>query len=143
MSEKYILIVDGNEKSAQKTAALLESRDYKVDLAHNGGDALQKVAQYPDLVLIDRTLPDISGLEICQTIRNNKRLQHISIIVFTIEDIPSQKAEGLRLGADDYIVQPIDSEELFARIEAVLRRNQAFRQTQGKQSALVTELKEI
>src|SRR3989338_8153059 len=143
MSEKYILIVDGNRKSAQGTAALLESRDYKVDLAHSGSDALQKVTQYPDLILLERNLPDISGLEVCQAIRNNRRLQHISIIVVTIENVSAEKAEGLRLGADDYIVRPVDDEELIARIEAVLRRNQAFRQSQDKKSALVTELKEI
>ena len=143
MSEKHILIVDGDQKSAQGTAALLKSRDYRVDLAHSGSDALQKVTQYPDLVLLDRALPDISGLEVCQAIRNNRHLQHISIIVLTIKNVSSERAEGLRLGADDYIVRPVDDEELIARMEAVLRRNQAFRQSQDKKSALVTELKEI
>ena len=143
MNEKHILIVDGDQKSARGTASLLKARDYKVDLAYSGSDALQKVTQYPDLVLLDRTLPDISGLEVCQAIRNNRRLQHISIIVITIDNVSSQRAEGLRLGADDYIVRPVDDEELVARIEAVLRRNQAFRQSQDKKSALVSELKEI
>lgn len=143
MGEKHILIVDGDEACARLTAALLESRDYKVDVAHNGEDTLKKVEQYPDLILLDRRLPDMEGLKICQKIRDDKRLRHISIIVLSSGNTSAERAEGLYLGADDYIGKPVDGEELLARIEAVLRRNQVFREARREKGALVTELKKI
>ena len=143
MSKTHILIIDGDMKSAQAMSDLLESRSYKADATHNNVDALAQINHFPDLILLDRTLPDIDGLEICKAVRSNKRLQHISIIVLSEQDVSAEKAKGLQQGADDYLIKPVDDEELIARIEAVLRRNQVFRESQGKRGALVTELKKI
>lgn len=143
MNEKHILIGDSNEDFAHATKTLLESRKYTVDLASNGADTLEKAKFYPDLILIDRKLPEIDGHALCVHIRKNKRLQHISIIILTEDDETTEKAKGLQLGADDYIAKSVGGEELIARIEAVLRRNQAFRQTHEQRGVLVTELKRI
>lgn len=143
MNKKHILIVSGDNAFTQETAALLESRNYNVDVAHNEVDSLEKARHYPDLILLDRILSVIDGLEICKQIRDNKQLQHISIIVLAAHNTSAEKAEGLRLGADDYIAKPIDDEELLARMEAVLRRNQVFRQSQEEKGKLGDELKNI
>lgn len=143
MREKHILIVDEDKAFTRTIVALLESHGYRVDVAHNGVDTLEKANQYPDLILLDRKLPDIGGLEVCKKIRRDKRLSHISIIVLAEQTSPTERAEGLHIGADDYIAKPVDNEELIARIEAVLRRNQVFLQNQEKKGVLVTELKRI
>ena len=143
MAKRHILIVDNDKTFVETTKRLLEARNYKVDVACDGADTLEKASQYPDLILLDRGLPDVEGLEICKKIRADARLEYISIIVFTATDKPSERVEGFSLGADDCISKPVDNAELIARMEAVLKRNQVFRQVQEEQSALATELKKI
>ncbi|MBN1869331.1 MAG: EAL domain-containing protein [Candidatus Omnitrophica bacterium] len=143
MNKRHILIVDNDKAFVEETIKLLKSRDCKVDVAYNGADALEKANQFPDLILMGRGLPDIEGLQVCKKIRETSKLEHISIIVFTVTDTPSERVEGFLLGADDCISRPVNDEELIARMEAVLRRNQAFRQVREEQNALATELKKI
>ncbi len=143
MNEKHILVVDSDEAFVKATVQLLKSRSYQVDVACDGAGTLEKANQFPDLILLGRGLPDIDGVKICQKIRKDKRLQHTSIIVFTKNDTPSERVEGFSLGADDCISRPIDGEELVARMEAVLKRNQVFRQVREEQGALAKELKKI
>jgi len=143
MNKTHILIVDGDKESAKEMADLLESHSYKADVVHNNVDALAQINHFPDLILIDRTSPDIDSSEMCKAVRSNKRLQHISIIVLSEQDDTAEKTKGLRQGADDYVIKPLDNEELLARIEAVLRRNQVFHESQKKGGVLVTELKRI
>ena len=143
MNKTHILIVDGDRESAKEMADLLESHSYKADVVHNNVDALAQINHFPDLILIDRTSPDIDSSEMCKAVRSNKRLQHISIIVLSEQDDSAEKTKGLQQGADDYVIKPLDNEELIARIEAVLRRNQVFHESQKKGGVLVTELKRI
>jgi len=143
MSEASILIVDGDEAFVQVTAELLKSHHYTVDVAYKGADALEKVHKHPDLILLERTLPDMDGLKICQTICEDKKLQHIPVVIFTACKASSEKVEGFSSGADDYIPKPVDDDELMARIKAILKRSQAFSKTQKKEGALAAELKEI
>ena len=107
---------------AHLTASLLESRKYLVEVASNGIEAMAKAGNMPDIILLDVTLPDMEGHEVCRNLRENARLQKIPIIMVTGRDALADKVEGLHTGADDYITKPFDSAELFARIEAVLRR---------------------
>ncbi|HQP09805.1 MAG TPA: EAL domain-containing protein [Candidatus Omnitrophota bacterium] len=143
MAQKHILMVDRDGAFVQSTTKQLQSRGYRIDVAHSGKEALEKVNQYPDLILLDQELPDITGMQVCQEIRGEKRLNHISIIIFTPQNVSSERIKGFSCGADDCVSKPIDSEELVARIEAVLRRNQVFQQVQKEQGALATELKKI
>jgi len=133
MIKRHILIVHNDKVFIQETTKILEARNYKVDVAHNGADTLEKANQFPDLILLDRRLPDIEGLEICKRIRANSKLAHISIVILTANDTPSERVEGFSLGADDCLSKPVDPDELVARMEAVLKRNQAFRQVQEEQ----------
>ena len=143
MEKKNILIIDENKDFSGGIKSLLEGQGCKVDVACNRGDALNKVNHYPDLILLRSVLSDMSGVEICRQIRQNKRLEHISIIMVSQQEASAHKADGLLAGADDYVVEPIDHGELIARMEAVLRRNHTIRQSQEGNGKLVAELKTI
>ncbi len=79
----------------------------------------------PDLILLDLMLPDIDGLDVCRYLRKTEDLASIPVIMLTARADESDKVLGLGLGADDYVTKPFSVKELVARIQAVLRRNEA------------------
>jgi len=89
-----------------------EMSGYSVYTAYSGNEALQKVAHNPDIILLDINMPDIDGLTVCQHIR-----KHIScpILFLTARIETSDKINGFRAGADDYIVKPFDLDALGTR----------------------------
>ncbi len=143
MHQKRILIVEDEVESARLTAMLLEAGQYEVDMVHTGADALVKVRENPDLILLDRNLPDMEGIEICRKIREDRQLYNIPIIFLTAMIQPADKIEGLYVGADDYITKPFEHEELLARIDTVLRRGQFERYEPQDKEALLSELRAI
>jgi two-component system response regulator RegX3 len=98
----------------------LGKEGYEVDVAETGTDAIKKFNENgADLVLLDLMIPEISGVEVCKTIRTSSQ---VPIIMLTAKDSEIDKVVGLELGADDYVTKPYSSRELIARIKAVLRR---------------------
>jgi DNA-binding response OmpR family regulator len=98
----------------------LEIDGYRVTSVSNGKDALKTFhADTPSLVILDLSLPDTDGLQVCRFIRN---CSQVPIIILTARDRISDKVVGLECGADDYLVKPFDYLELAARIRACLRR---------------------
>ena len=144
MNKKKVLVVD-DEKSITKTLALLlETRGYEVDIAETGTQALERARNKPDIVLLDLLLPDIPGFDVCRKLREQKDTRHLPIIILSVRYLYEDKIEGLYLGADDYITKPFEYEELFARMEAVLRRRQAFKSGEEQdRGAIVVELRRI
>jgi two-component system, OmpR family, alkaline phosphatase synthesis response regulator PhoP len=126
MSQRKILLVEDDIDVADLTRSLLESRKFLVEVAHSGSAALQKAGANPDLILLDVTLPDMEGYDVCRRLRENDHLRAIPIIMVSARDALADRIEGLYAGADDYITKPFDTVELFARIEAVLRRAQVL-----------------
>jgi DNA-binding response OmpR family regulator len=119
---KEILIIDDEEDIREVLKAVLEMQGYKVMLASNGLDGIDKFRKSMDslsLVLLDVMLPDINGFQIIQIIRKESS---VPVIMLTAKDRNTDKILGLELGADDYVVKPFDTLELLARIKAVLRR---------------------
>jgi two-component system, OmpR family, alkaline phosphatase synthesis response regulator PhoP len=115
-----ILIVEDDPIFRSLIEDNLISEGYRVDTAIDGAAALACLrSTSPDLILLDLTLPDWDGLELCPLLRRNK---NVSIIILSARGQKLDKLQGLRLGADDYIVKPTDMEELIERIKAVLRR---------------------
>lgn len=143
MSVKHILLVDDEVEFAKMVGFLLESRDYKVQLAHTGAQALERIKHNPDLVLLDCNLPDMDGFEVCRVIRNNPQSHAIPVIIVSGRGEAADKVQGLYTGADDYMTKPFDKEELFARIDAILRRSQFAKDTQNDNGSLVAELRKI
>ncbi len=143
MQQKAILLVEDDALATETISGLLRSRNYKVDCAATGALALEKAKNQPDLIILDRYLPDMEGLEVCRKIRTDKRLKNIPIVILTARDTIAEKIEGLYVGADDYITKPFDSEELIARLESTFRRSRFNEQDQEDKDALIDELKRI
>ena len=143
MNQKTILLVEDDPVAVENISGLLKSRNYKVECAITGGEALEKAKNHPDLIILDRYLPDIEGLEVCRKIRIDKRLKSIPIVILTARDTIAEKIEGLYVGADDYITKPFECEELLARIEATLRRSRFAEQDQEDRDNLIGKLKKI
>jgi EAL domain-containing protein (putative c-di-GMP-specific phosphodiesterase class I)/CheY-like chemotaxis protein len=143
MSEAQILIIDDDREFTSLTTSFLDSRNYKVMVANTGTEGLAKVEHNPDLVLLDLTLPDMEGFEICRKIREDRRFRHIPIIILSARDAPLDKIKGLYIGADDYVTKPFDREELIARIGAVLRRCRFTEQAKEDKEQVMGELKNI
>ncbi|MBI4847836.1 MAG: response regulator transcription factor [Nitrospirae bacterium] len=116
-----ILAVDDDKDILKVLKANLELHEYKVDTANNWTKAQSLISESPpDLILLDLTLPDGDGIEICRSLR--KDLPQVPVIMLTARDKVSDKVIGLESGADDYVVKPFETLELLARIKACLRR---------------------
>ncbi|MCR5542934.1 MAG: response regulator transcription factor [Eubacterium sp.] len=121
MIKQKILIVDDDENIAELISLYLEKEQYDTETAGDGETALRLVEVYnPDLILLDIMLPGIDGYEVCQQIRKTK---DTPIIMLSAKGEVFDKVLGLKMGSDDYIVKPFDSNELVARVSAVLRRS--------------------
>jgi len=117
-----ILIVDDNPTVVELLRSHLKPYPYGVELAYDGEEALERVrSEPPDLILLDLMMPRISGFEICQRIKSDKRTQFIPIIVITALSEQEDKLKAIELGADDFLVKPINRLELTTRIKSLLR----------------------
>ena len=115
-----ILIVEDESSFSEALAFLLGKEGFEVNVAEDGREALNIFAKEgADLILLDLMIPEISGVEVCRSIRATS---HVPIIMLTAKDAEIDKVVGLELGADDYVTKPYSSRELIARIKAVLRR---------------------
>jgi len=144
MNKKKVLVVDDEKNVAKTLLLLLETRGYEVDIAETGAQALEKAMNKPDIVLLDLVLPDIPGFDVCRKLREQKNTQHLPIIILSVRYLYEDKIEGLYLGADDYITKPFEYEELFARMEAVMRRRDVFKTGEdAERGEVVVELRRI
>jgi two-component system alkaline phosphatase synthesis response regulator PhoP len=134
LAEK-ILIVEDERNIASFVAMYLKNARYQVEIARDGGEALQKAeATKPDLVVLDLMLPDIDGLEVCRRIRATSDMP---ILMLTARDDDVDKIVGLEVGADDYLTKPFNPRELVARIKSVLRRaTQTSRSSRPAEAAM-------
>ena len=119
-----ILVVDDEPDLADAIAASLRREGYAVDVANAGQEGLDRMVVNPyDLVLLDLTLPDIDGLEICRKIRNDPMYDPTTrVLMVTARDSIEERVRGLDDGADDYLVKPFALPELSARVRTLLRR---------------------
>ncbi|MFH1653763.1 MAG: HD domain-containing phosphohydrolase [Pseudomonadota bacterium] len=116
-----ILIVDDNKVNVELLKSQLKPFSYNLDCAYDGEEALSKINEsHPDLVLLDLMMPKISGFEICRSVKQNKKTQFIPIIVITALQELDDKIKAIELGADDFLVKPINRLELTTRIKSLL-----------------------
>lgn len=115
-----ILVVDDEEQIRRAVKSILTSRQYGVLLAATGEEGLDLAAEHnPNLIILDLSLPDISGLEVCRTVR---AWYTGPILILSVRGNEKDKVAALDLGADDYLTKPFSTAELLARIRALLRR---------------------
>src|SRR5690606_15824683 len=101
----------------------LARESYRVRTAASGPEALKAIErEVPDLVILDLMLPGMSGLEVLAEIRRREEWQHVAVILLTARKEESDRVDGLRLGADDYVAKPFSPQEVVLRVGAVLRR---------------------
>lgn len=117
-----ILIVEDDQQLRQQLEASIKSNNYATDSAKDGREGLFMLTEYPyDLAIIDLGLPEMSGIELIQTLRKNGK--QLPVLVLTARSSWQDKVEGLEAGADDYVIKPFHMEEIIARINALLRRS--------------------
>lgn len=127
IEDKYpkLLLVDDQECHIYLLESLLASTNYQYTSVNNGKDAIDIVRSRPkefDLILLDINMPEMDGLEVAKIIKTDEATKHIAVIFLTADKRENEDvAEGLSVGADDYITKPFNSVELLARVNAVLR----------------------
>ncbi|UCG34653.1 MAG: response regulator [Candidatus Omnitrophota bacterium] len=122
MFKLKILVVD-DDPDIRDLITLTLGKDYTVLEAENGTQALEKTKkEKPDILILDYSLPDIDGTEICKTLRKNRHFLHTPILMLTGKTEVDDKVKGLEAGIDDYMIKPFAPQELVARIKMLLRR---------------------
>jgi DNA-binding response OmpR family regulator len=118
---KNVLVVDDEKMIREAVASYLQKQGFEVLQAETGREALQILEKETiAFVILDLMLPDLSGEEVCATIRKQSR---VPIIMLTAKTMETDMLNGLNLGADDYITKPFSLKNLYARMQAVLRRS--------------------
>ncbi len=116
-----ILVVEDEPGLQQQVRSQLEAQGYTVDSTGEGKEGLYLATEYPyDAAIVDIGLPGLSGLDIITRLRS--RGSHLPILVLTARGRWQDKVQGLETGADDYLTKPFETEELLARLKALLRR---------------------
>ena len=116
-----VLVIEDEESFREALSYMLTREGYEVFLAPDGASGIRDFDTHrPDLVLLDIMLPEVSGTDVCRAIRAKSRTP---IIMLTAKDSEVDKVVGLEIGADDYVTKPFATQELLARMRAVLRRS--------------------
>jgi len=115
-----VLVVEDEKKISDIVRAYLEKEGDRVRVAENGNEALTLFREGPDIIVLDLMLPDMTGEELCSTIRESSE---VPIIMLTAKSGEEDRIKGLGIGADDYLVKPFSPRELVARVKAHLRRS--------------------
>ncbi|HEX6036440.1 response regulator transcription factor [Longimicrobium sp.] len=127
-SKATILVVDDNSDNVEILRAFLESRGFAIAEARDGRTALARMEEIkPDLVLLDVMMPGMDGWEVCRVIKQHPQLGDTKVVMVTAKGGFEDKFEGLRSGADDYVVKPVDFKDLMEKVA----RNLAARGSQA------------
>ena len=123
IERRRILVVDDEERMVRFIRMNLEHDGFQVSEAFNGKQAIQKMRDVtPDLILLDVMMPDLTGFEVLETIRE---ISNVPVIMLTAKGEEDDRVRGLEHGADDYMVKPFSTRELVSRIKSVLRRTES------------------
>jgi twitching motility two-component system response regulator PilH len=123
MAIKDILLVDDSRTELHFVSSLLIKRGYSVRTAENGTQALRQLEeQVPDLIMMDVVMPGQNGFQLTRTITRDPRYAGVPVIMCSSKNQETDKVWGLRQGACDYIVKPVNAEELSAKILALDQR---------------------
>jgi len=116
-----ILIVDDSATDQAVVEAVLKNNGYDTILANNAKEGIQKArAEKPDLILMDVVMPEMNGFQATRELSKDPETASIPIIIITSKDQETDRVWGMRQGASDYMVKPIDGEDLMAKVKTLL-----------------------
>jgi DNA-binding response OmpR family regulator len=123
MNRAFVFIVEDDPKIKRLVCQTLEKEGFQVKSAGSLFRARNEICRnLPDLIILDRGLPDGDGADFCQELRTSERTKHIAVLFLTVKRGLTDRITGLKIGGDDYLSKPFRLEELVARVEAILRR---------------------
>ena len=119
MPVKKILLVDDSKTELHYLSELLVKKGYAVRTAENGDEAHKRLAEdKPDLILMDVVMPGQNGFQLTRSITRDPNFSDVPVIMCTSKNQETDRVWGMRQGARDYVVKPVDPDELFAKIKA-------------------------
>ena len=119
MTIRKILLVDDSKTELHYLSTLLGKRGYAVRCAENGEEAMRRLGEErPDLILMDVVMPGQNGFQLTRSITRDPRFSGVPVIMCTSKNQETDKVWGMRQGARDYIVKPVNADELVAKIQA-------------------------
>lgn len=130
--KQKVLLVDDEKDIVEFLEYNLLQEGFEVITAYDGVEAIEKISQNPDLVILDIMMPKMDGYEVCKKIRSMKGFQEIPVIFLTAKGDEIDEVKGLSIGADDYIKKPVSPKRIIARVKSNLRRFESG--TDGKDS---------
>jgi putative two-component system response regulator len=134
-----VLIVDDYEANVSALRQLLEGEGYDVLTATNGRDALNLVhREHPDLVLLDVMMPEVSGLDVCASLKNVAETCLTPVVLVSALQERESRLEGLDAGADDFLSKPVDPQELYARVRSLIRLKRLTADLESAESLFLT-----
>jgi DNA-binding response OmpR family regulator len=138
MKSKTIAIIEDDQDILELISLHVQKAGFKARKFSNAESFLRYLGtDLPDFVILDLMLPDIDGLEVCKSLRNNPKTRNIPIIILTAKTEEPDKIIGLELGADDYVTKPFSPRELIARIKAILRRASHSEHVESSSSSII------
>jgi two-component system KDP operon response regulator KdpE len=118
-TQPHILVIDDEPQILRAMRTILTARQFRVSTASNGTDGLAlAAAEQPDLIILDLSLPDMDGIEVCKQLRT---WTQTPIVVLSVRDSERDKVAALDHGADDYLTKPFGIDELLARVRVAMR----------------------
>lgn len=139
-----ILVVDDQAANRELLDEFLSTEGFKVITVDHGSAAIQQLATTQiDLVLLDVTMPGITGFEVCKRIKSNPETDLIPVVLITALSEKQDRLEGIRAGADDFLIRPVDSTELLARVRSLLKLKSRTDELERAESVLFSLARSI
>jgi putative two-component system response regulator len=139
MDPARILIVDDLPENLDILGGLLEPEGYAIDTARDGQEAVEKaLASPPDLILMDVSMPRMTGFEACRRLKADERTQLVPILLVTGLGARDDRIEGIAAGCDDFLTKPVDFEQLIARTRSALRMKALVDELEQAENVLVS-----
>lgn len=130
---KTVLIVDDNIKNLDLFKDFVESWGYETVTAQQGKDAISLAERYlPDILLLDVMLPGMSGYEVCRELKENTKTQHIPVVMITVLNDIADRIHGYKIGADQFLVKPVDYNELHAILDSLFGKKSMFDEMESR-----------
>jgi putative two-component system response regulator len=139
-----VLVADDQISNRELLDELLSSQGFKVITAADGADALRQLSRVPvDLVLLDVMMPHLNGFDVCKNLKSNPDTYLIPVILITALFDKQDRIEGIKVGADDFLTRPVDSSELLARVQSLLKLKQRTDELERAESVLFSLARSI